>query len=191
MLNVIGESPVSDVESAHPSVLAAMTQLNRVSKELQTRGWWFNTETDLTLSPNELGQVLVPAGTLFIDPVDTSSYYVRRGNKLYDPRNHTFVLNTSVRVNVILQLDIEDLPESAAMFIMHKAAFDFYVNDDGDTEKSSRLEQRSDRAWQQLQSDELRALNTNARRRPQAAYLSNRTKQFTGNYNPKYPGGKA
>lgn len=189
MLNVIGESPVTDASSDHPSVLSAKVELNRVLKELQVRGWWFNTEYNLKLSPNESGQIIVPAGTLYIDPVDKCSKLVRRGDKLYDPKKHTFLLNTAVYVNLVLQLTVEDLPESAAMYVMHKAAYDFYVNDDGDEQKSTRLEKEVSRSWAVLQKEELQVANVNAKNRPHVAHLTYRMKQHGGNYNPNYPGG--
>lgn len=189
-LNVIGESPVSDVSSDHPSVLAAMVELNRVKREMQTRGWWFNTEYDLKLTPNELGQILIPTDTLYVDPVDPQSSLVRRGGKLYDPRKHTFIISEPVYVNAVLLLPVEDLPESAAMFVMHKAAYDFYVNDDGDETKSNRLEKQVDRAWAVLQSEELRVSNVNASNRPAAARLRYRMRQQGAGYNPRYPGGR-
>ena len=189
MLNVIGESPVTDASSDHPSVLSAKVELNRVLKELQVRGWWFNTEYNLKLSPNESGQIIVPTGTLYIDPVDASSKLVRRGTKLYDPQNHTFVISTAVYVNLLLQLTIEDLPESAAMYVMHKSAYDFYVNDDGDEQKSNRLDKEVTRSWAVLQKEELKVTNLNAKNRPHVAQLTYRMKQHGGNYNPIYPGG--
>lgn len=191
MLNVIGESPVSTVSSDHPSVLAAMVELNRVKREMQTRGWWFNTEYNLKLSPNELGQILVPSDTLYIDPVDAKSRLVKRGGKLYDPVQHTFVLGQPIFVNVVLLLPVEDLPESAAMYVMHKSAYDFYVNDDGDETKSNRLEKQVDRAWARLQQEELRVLNLNALNRPQVAHLRHRMRQAGISYDPRYPGGRA
>lgn len=191
MLNVIGESPVSTVSSDHPSVLAAMVELNRVKREMQTRGWWFNTEYNLKLIPNEAGQVLIPTDTLYIDPVDPFSHLVRRGGKLYDPVNHTFILDQSVPVNAVLLLPVEDLPESAAMYVMHKAAYDFYVNDDGDETKSNRLERQVDRAWAVLQQEELKVSNVNAKNRPQVAQLRYRMRQHGVNYDPRWPGGRA
>lgn len=191
MLNVIGESPVSTVSSDHPSVLAAMVELNRVKREMQTRGWWFNTEYNLKLTPNELGQILVPSDTLYIDPVNAQSRLVKRGGKLYDPVQHTFVIDQPIHVNVVLLLPVEDLPESAAMYVMHKSAYDFYVNDDGDETKSNRLEAQVDRAWARLQQEELRVLNLNAMNRPQVAHLRHRMRQAGVSYDPRYPGGRA
>jgi len=190
MLNVIGESPVTTPSSSHPSVLSAMVELNRVKKEFQARGWWFNTEYDLRLSPNESGQIVIPAGTLYIDPLDPYSKLTRRGGKLYDPVNHTFNIGQEIHVNLLVLLDVEDLPETAAMYLMHKAAYDFYVNDDGDETKSNRLEKQVDKAWANLQSEELKVSNVNAKNRPASARLRMGIRQQGTQYNPRWPGGK-
>lgn len=190
LLGVIGETPVSSDQSNHPSVLSAMVQINRVSKELQSRGWWFNTEYDLVLQPNEAGHIIIPAGTLFVAPIAPFSRLTRRGGKLYDPERHTFVIGQAVTVNVVVQLDIEDLPETAALYVQHKAAYDFYVNDDGDETKSNRLEKQANTAWGFLRADELKALRTNANYRPASAFLRYRMKQQGASYNPNYLGGR-
>lgn len=190
MLNVIGESPVSTASSDHPSVLAAMVQLNRVRREAQTRGWWFNTEYGLKLTPTDTGHILVPADTLYLYPHAPYEHLVKRGGKLYDPNAHTFIMTDPVYVDAVLLLPIEDLPESSALYIMHKAAYDFYVNDDGDETKSNRLEKQVDRAWATLQSEELKMYRTNAKRRPQTALLRHRMRQGGMSYDPTIPGGR-
>lgn len=191
MLNVNGENPVTDPSSNHPSVISAMVELRRVNKEMQTRGWWFNVEYDLKLIPNSLGQIIIPSDTLWIDPINVQSRLVRRGGKLYDPVRHTFQIDQTISVNAILLLPIEDLPESAAMFVLHKAAYDFYVNDDGDDTKSTRLEQQVDRARAVLQQEELRVTNLNAKNRPATAQLRYRMRQYGASYNPRWPGGRS
>ena len=191
MLNVTGESPVSTATSDHPSVVSARVELDRVTKELQVRGWWFNTEYNLKLSPNDAGQIIIPTDTLYIDPVNTQSRLVRRGGKLYDPVNHTFIIDDDVYVNAVLLLPVEDLPEAAAMYVKHKAACDFYVNDDGDETKATRLDREVLRSWAVLQNEELKALNLNANNRPAAAHLRYRMQQRGTSYNPTWPGGRA
>lgn len=190
MLNVVGESPVSTISSDHPTVLSAMTQLRRMRKELQLRAWWFNTEYDLRLIPNELGQIIIPSNTMFVDPVDPWSHLVRRSGKLYDPKRHTYIINQPISVNVVLELNVEDMPDSAAAYLMHKCAYDFYVNDDGDETKSNRLKMEVDRTWAVLQQESLRAADTNAKLRPQVANLRHGMRQQGSSYNPRWPGGK-
>lgn len=190
MLNVIGEDPVSDPESTHPSVISARVQVDRVQREFQARGWWFNTEFNLKLNPNELGHILIPTDTLYIDSVDRNSRLVRRGVKLYDPVNHTFVINQPVVVNAVLMLPIEDLPENAGAYLLHQAAYDFYVNDDGDETKAARLQLNRDNAWGKLQQEDLKVQRLSAQDRPAVAELAYRMQQANRGSDPTWPGGR-
>lgn len=190
MLNVIGEAPVSSVTSQHPTAISALVVLNGTSKEVQARGWWFNTEYGLTLLPNNVtGQIIIPSGTLYIDPTDVWSHLVRRGGKLYDPVNHTYNIGESVIVNAVLQIDEADLPETCALYIKHRAAYEFYVNDDGDETKSNRLMELRDKAWAELQQENLKAADVNSNNRPITALLRSRIRQYGYRGNPNLPGG--
>jgi hypothetical protein len=70
---------------------------------------------------------------------------------------------------------------------MHRAALNMYMNDDGDTFKTDKLEQRSILAWQALRAAEMKAIAVNALDSPSA-----RTMQIGmgTRYNPMYPGGR-
>ena len=184
LLSVIGEDPVTSAESNHPSALIAKENINRVNKELQIQKWWFNTEYNLKLSPNGIGNILVPSGTLFIDPVSTTSNLVRRGEKMYNPITHTFIFTDPIYVDVVLLLDIEDIPESAANYVQHKAALDMYVNEDGDQVKTSKLEDRVAAAWTILREDYLRSADFNAYNRPSVREVMARSRMLgiTGHF---------
>lgn len=189
-MGVNGEAPLTSEDSLHPSALAAMVQINKVNKETQIKGRWFNTEYNLKLSPNETGQIIIPSNTLFVKPLAPYSKLTRRNGKLYDPVNHTFIINSPVYVDIAVQLDIEDLPEAAAHYVMHKAAYDFYVNDDGDETKSNRLEMEVNRSWAVMQEEELRVSKLNAKDRPAAQQLRYRITQQYAPSNPNWPGGR-
>lgn len=184
LLSVIGEDPVTSAESNHPSALIAKENINRVSKELQIQKWWFNTDYNLKLSPNGVGNILVPSRTLFIDPVDTRSNIVRRGDKMYNPIDHTFIFTSPIYVDVVLLLDIEEIPESAANYVQHKAALDMYVNEDGDQIKTSKLETRVESAWAIFREEYLRTSDFNAYNRPAVREVMYRSRMLgrTGNF---------
>lgn len=156
MIGVNGEAPVSSPDSTDPSAIQASNKLAIISRQVQSRGWWFNREPNVTLAHNALsGEVIVPSNTLSVDPVNPASALVKRGNRLYDRKNSTFAIGASVEVNIVLQLDIEDLPETAAAYIMDKAVKDFYTDDDGDETKISRLEKRETESFMYLQRENL------------------------------------
>lgn len=187
MLNVIGETPVTSADSNHPSALSATITLNRVDKEVQSRGWWFNTEYALTLLPNGSGEIVLPQNTLSVDPTSITSKLVRRGSRLYDPVTHSYNIGVSVAVDCILQLPIEDLPETAATYILHRSAYDFYVNDDGDETKSNRLEKEMSKAWAALQKEYLQVSNVDALDRQAVVELQYRLQRPLGSYHGKLP----
>ena len=190
VLSVVGEDPVSSADSYHPTAQTATNTIKRVSKQFQTRGWWFNKDLALTLSPNISGEVIVPSNTLKVDPVDTTSNLVWRGTRLYDPVNHTFIISAPVVVNIIVQLDIEELPEVAAALLMHKAAYDFYVNDDGDEIKARFLLVEVQNAWTALSAQQLQMSNVNAKSRPASVALKSGIHQYGASFNPNYIGGR-
>lgn len=191
MLSVVGETPVSSPSSNHPTAISARTVLDRVNKQFQIRGWWFNTDYSLTLSPDSgTGEIILPDKTLRVDPIDLTSGLVRRGKKLYDPVNHTYAIGISVIVDLTTQLDVDELPESAALYLMHKAAYDFYVGDDGDAQKSKDLGIEVGRAWADLRKEEIEALDTNSNTRPIVAYMRGGMRQAGSSSNPSRPGGR-
>ena len=175
MLGVNGETPVDSVGSNNPAAIQANNALNRIDKKVQARGWWFNKE-DIVLSPSEsTGAITLPSNTLSADPVDTKSQYVQRGTTLYDKKNNTSVISTTVNTTLVLQLAIEELPEVAASYIMDKAVKEYYIDDDGDEQKINRLDRRESESFAYLQREHLANVDTNIRRSPLGAQLLKET----------------
>lgn len=122
MLETIGESPVNTLEvSGLGDVSIAINTLRRTSREVQSRGWEFNTEV-MMLSPDEDGYINIPAEALKADPVSRDYTYVQRGTKLYDKVNNTFVFTVAITLEVIWLLDFATLPEPARHYIAVKAS---------------------------------------------------------------------
>ncbi|QFP93680.1 tail tubular protein [Ralstonia phage P-PSG-11] len=126
MLDVIGESPISSLEnSAVVDAVKAKSVLSEVSRAVQTKGWHFNTEKEFELVPTVFDkEIIVPANVLRIDTVypDNGIDAVHRGNRLYDRRKHTYQFDKSVKVDMVVNLQFEELPESARRYIAIRAA---------------------------------------------------------------------
>ena len=124
MLGHIGESPVnsiSDTSAVPVSVSVAIAALNEVSKDVQSEGWHFNTETDVKYSPVG-GSITVPADIIQFDPIDTSLDIVQRGATLFDRKNNTTTFTSDLTVNQMRLLDWDSLPEVARRYIILKAS---------------------------------------------------------------------
>lgn len=139
MLSTIGESPVSTVDdNGVVDAIMARQILRSVDREVQSRGWHWNTDKDYPLTPNTAGELELPNGVLRCDTVDpdTQIDVVVRGKRLYDRRNHTFQIGRAVRVDLITQLPFEDLPEPARHYITIRSSRIFQERILGSTELS-------------------------------------------------------
>lgn len=125
MLGVIGESPVnSTVDTGSVDVATAVSILHNTSRQVQAIGWHWNLEEDYPLAATPAtGEVFVPSNILKIDSMaSTGLDLVRRGQRLYDRRAHSFEIGQTVPCTVVLFLAFEDLPQTAREYITIRAA---------------------------------------------------------------------
>ncbi len=125
MLGHIGESPVDSI--ATPSALpisasTALTILDEVSREVQSDGWHFNTEYDVTLSPNVSNNIVLDSDVIEADVVDHSSDIVCRGLTLFNRKDNTSTFTSDIKVTLTRLLDWDSLPEPARRYITLRAA---------------------------------------------------------------------
>jgi hypothetical protein len=159
-------------------VQTAARILETVDVDFQQIGWWFNREYNLKLVPNSEGRVTVPASALDVRVSNIEAKqpteklrYTRRGNFIYDAIKHTDVLYTGIDVDLIVRLSLDSLPSVAATYVMHKARQEMYIDDDGDTFKTEKLQTETAMAWQRLQARELQMVGVNALDTPAARRL--------------------
>lgn len=191
MLRANGVDAVTSDDSTHPDVESCIPTLDDADIEMQSRGWWFNTDWQLSILPSVTGEIILPANVLKADPCDRTLPYVRRGLKLYDPLNHTFAIGTTVSVDLVTRLEISDLPDTAGVYLRALAVHKFYVADDGDTQKAAEYLRDRNTAFAELRREHLAALDLNIRRSPsvQRVMQGFRPASRVG-YNPLWPGGR-
>jgi hypothetical protein len=125
MLTSIGEIPVSSITSATTNdVSIAIQILDHVSREVQSRGWFFNTDINYSLVPTNNNEIVLPANALRVELAESSRLhnYVERNRKLYDRVNNTYTITNTVKVNIVFLLDFEELPEVARHYIMIRSS---------------------------------------------------------------------
>lgn len=155
LLSTIGESPVDTLLGLLPADAgAALAVLRRFSRQLQGRGWSFNSESRARLLPTTDGEVPLPANTLKVDPCDPAQPYVQRGMRLYDPTTRSFAIGAAVEVDLVVALAFEDLPETARAYILAAAARRFQDQYLGDTTLHTFTERDEHMAYAQFLSDE-------------------------------------
>jgi len=191
-MGALGEQPVTDPDSAHPTAIAVRSMLEVKRIELQSRNWWFNTDTRLTLAANAEGKVPVPAGATNIDPVDPCSNLVERNGFLYDRREHTDVLERDVQVNVRYAFPFDELPTTVQSVIMWRTVVAVMVDEQKTpAEVQAAAGVHLSPAEINLQQEDLQNSDTNLRKSPlvaEARYLRTKGTGLTST-NPNLPGG--
>ena len=126
LLAAVGEAAVSSLETATTvDVTQAKNLLSNINREVQQKGWHFNTEWDVVLSIDSDSRI--PLGTTVLSIYSPSKMTTIRGREgspfLYDLDNNTFTWTASINDAVtITLLDFEDIPQTARQYITTKAA---------------------------------------------------------------------
>ncbi len=138
MLAAIGEAPVNSLTGTLPvDVKIAQTTLTEVNKEVQSEGWSFNTEINVTLTRDGSNHVNIATNVLRVDPnihhhptIDA----IQRGLKLYDRLNNKYEFDDDLDCTVVYYRTFDEIPEPARRYMTIKAArifVDRLVGDDG------------------------------------------------------------
>tara|TARA_R100001015_G_C4629958_1_gene191215 strand:- start:1837 stop:2415 length:579 start_codon:yes stop_codon:yes gene_type:complete len=126
MLSAIGEAPINQLDTATTADARVAKQiLDEVSRDVQSRGWHFNTEPEYTITKDGNGHINLPATAVRFD-IKTELYptldIVQRGNKMYDRKGHSFVFTQDLKGEIVLLLDFTDLPQPARNYITVRAS---------------------------------------------------------------------
>ena len=138
MLAAIGEAPINSLVGTLPvDARIAQSTLTEVNKSVQSEGWSFNTETDVTLTRDGSNHVNLPSNVLRVDAnihQHPSIDPIQRGLKLYDRQNNKYEFDEDLICTVVYFRDFNEIPEPARYYMNIKAArifVDRLVSDQG------------------------------------------------------------
>lgn len=149
VLSVAGDAPVQSLDDTYQPVFIIKQMIGNVSREMQTKGYWFNQEYDVTLTPNTVtNKTTLPFNILKFEPADTK--YVARGLTVYDRVERTSTIIEDITADIVLQLEFDELPQVAREYI--RAACRLQYNNEyfGATEFKRDLEAALIKAQQEL-----------------------------------------
>ena len=135
ILGVLGSSPTGDITSLNPDAQAARSAIKNTKKTLQKRGWWFNTNHNVVMSPNSDSEILLPSNVIKIIPVG-NQMIIQRGIKLYDSANNTYKIAVDVTAHQILDLTWELLPVDMKDAVRFRAAGELCSTELEDSKKA-------------------------------------------------------
>jgi hypothetical protein len=158
LLAAVGEAAVSSLETATTvDVTQAKNLLSNINREVQQKGWHFNTEWDVVLTLDSDSRI--PLGTTVLSIYSPTKMTTIRGREgspfLYDLDNNTFTWTASVNDAVtITLLDFEDIPQTARQYITTKAARIFQEEIVGQVSAEAVNRQEEVEAYADLLDDE-------------------------------------
>jgi hypothetical protein len=122
-----GQRVINSLTST-PAVDKAVAILDSTNRQVQSKGWDFNTDTQLELQPDASNNIIVPQDTMTVDTVGTSKHIgvtlrdnVLRKTNRYDGADPE-VFTTPVFVDLVHYLDFITIPQVARYYITIKAA---------------------------------------------------------------------
>lgn len=150
ILAAIGESPVSTLEGdSNADVASARRILQRLNRQIQSRGWTFNIEESAVLTPDVYSNLITYQDDfLRVLSASGTSTYVNRGGYLYDRSGGTDRFASAITVNLIRLRDYDEMPECFRTWIVAKAARQFNNSFFGATEVDGLLQEEEDWAYQ-------------------------------------------
>jgi hypothetical protein len=158
LLAAVGEAAVSSLETATTvDVTQAKNLLSNINREVQQKGWHFNTEWDVVLSLDSDSRIPLGTSVLSIySPTKMTTIRGREGSPfLYDLDNNTFTWTASINDAVtITLLDFEDIPQTARQYITTKAARIFQEEIVGQVSAETVNRQEEVEAYADLLDDE-------------------------------------
>lgn len=121
LLTTIGEAPINTLSGNQVTDVSVARQvLLEVSREIQSQGWHFNTESNVKLNPDQFNNINVPADAA---QIESSDYNITtRQGKLYDLDKHTYSFSKTIEVTLVSYLAFDELPDAAKKYITTRAA---------------------------------------------------------------------
>lgn len=155
MLRAIGESPINSLDNTGmvDAVLAQQT-LETVSRHVQERGWYWNTQENLTLVRTYPDKFLIlPDNCLKVDTVgDDGRFYpvIQRGNRLFNKKTNSFAFDKDLTVDLVEFLAFGDMPQAARTYITLSATRKFQEDRVGSDTLAKFQAQDEQAAWNEL-----------------------------------------
>lgn len=161
----MGEVPLSSLAEPHAMKGAAIAELNRANKSVQSQGRWFNTES-VDLTPDSVNGWITLAGDCLKFQSGTPNavakpYLVQRGNRLYNLNTRSYTLTEPVSGVITRLVAFDELPPLAANFIATTAVLKFQSNFDGDNNKRQELKEDNVRARVEFMAEDIRQRGLN------------------------------
>ena len=165
----VGEAPANSLEApSRQAVLLGIRALDESSRMIQSKGWFWNREEEVTLTADASGFFNLASNVLRAK-VSTvaltwlTRQYVFRNTKLYNAKTRTYVftVGSTIQVDQVLLHPFEELPEPARFAIYARGGVLFQSRHLGGETLYSFTESLARAAYGQLLENETEVMRWN------------------------------
>ena len=116
VLSVAGDNPIQSLDEDYQQVFIIRQMLTNISRDMQIKNYWFNTENNVELQPNTItNKIILPVNVISFEPCDPR--YIQRGTTIYDRVARTSNITVAIVADIAVHLDFEELPQVARKYI--------------------------------------------------------------------------
>ncbi|WP_218814142.1 hypothetical protein [Rickettsiella endosymbiont of Dermanyssus gallinae] len=155
-LRAIGEQEIVTLASDNPSVGIIISGIDQVRIGLLATGWWFNT-IEQAFIPSQDGSITPPHNSLSIYSVVKGEKYLRTPDGyLFDINRQSKVFSEKVQLKIVLDLEMDRMPEYASLYVANKTAANTYRDDIGVDNNYKILLEEAERSLSLLHREHVR-----------------------------------
>lgn len=156
ILSAVGSSPVNTIEEdLNVEVINARSILRNVSREVQAKGWDFNTEEGVVLKP-DFERGYIPCPPEFIRYVATGYKLIQKDGYFFDTLTQSRVFNSGLTLDTLVRkLEFQELPDIFKKYITARAAKVFQARYLGSVELDQSLSIAESEAYADILDYEL------------------------------------
>lgn len=173
ILPKLGERPVTSIEAKSPTLAVILPQINAEIDLVLAPGWWFNTCYGVDLFPDSEGNLVTPDDMLSFIPNRSGPDIVARGGRFYNTSTRSYFFTEKVTGTLIQTVEFEDLPETAARFILYSALVTIYATDIGLEQVVQLWRQYAQQCQANMEQEHLRHRHYTVKQNPRYRKLRN------------------
>lgn len=193
LLDVLGSTPVGDLETLHPDLGSALSKLQSSSGTVQKVGMWYNKEIYVELTPNEITKEIALSNDCIKVIGIYGDFVIQRGLKLYDTQKNTYQFDCPVFIDYVVDLEWDYLPQSVQDAIKFHAAMQIASIDLEDQVKYAEQRALYVDAYVQVKAEDLEIKQRNVLLTPKSIRTRGRVQPYRlrsgGGFDVTRPGG--
>lgn len=156
MLAAIGEPSVLQLDEGNADVSNAIRILQRVNRQVQSKGWNFNINESAVLVPDlEDNRIRWMNTYLRVMTTGAASYYSNMGGYVYDLSTQSTTFEAAITVELTELKPYSEMPTVFRDYIVTKASREFNAKFFGNPESEQYLREQEAELYQQVMEYEM------------------------------------